>query len=134
MSRTPDDELAARDALRALDEAFALSDPDAVLGLCTDDIVFIGSGDGEEAVGHKGLVEMLTRLADRAEGTELTVAWGAVDADVRGDIAFLAAWGTARLATPGRNRELRYRLTGVLVRTGDRWLWRVYHGSEPAIS
>jgi ketosteroid isomerase-like protein len=42
------DAQSVRDALTALDDAFERRDLDAVLALCTEDVVFIGSGEGEE--------------------------------------------------------------------------------------
>jgi ketosteroid isomerase-like protein len=47
------DAQAVRDALTALDEAFERRGRQAVLELCTDDVVFIGSGQDEEAVGRQ---------------------------------------------------------------------------------
>ena len=130
----PTNEAAAvRDALGALDSAFERRDLKAILDLCTNDVVFIGSGEGEEAVGREGVVEMLASLAPHADGVEFTVAWDSVDVDVRADVALLVAWGTGTLVTPRRTATMRYRLTGVLLLHSDgRWLWRVHHGSEPA--
>jgi uncharacterized protein (TIGR02246 family) len=127
-----DDEAAVRDALAALDAAFERRDVDAALCLCADDVVFIGSGEGEEAVGRDAVVGMLAAIAPNAEGAEFTLLWDSVDVDVRGDVALLVAWGTGTLVTPRRSATMRYRLTGVLLRSDGRWLWRIHHGSEPA--
>jgi uncharacterized protein (TIGR02246 family) len=127
-----DDEAAVRDALVALDAAFERRDVDAVLDLCTDDVVFIGSGEGEEAVGRDALVAMLAVLTPHAEGAEFTLVWDSVDVDVLGDVALLVAWGKATLVTLRRTATTRYRLTGVLQRSEGRWRWRVHHGSEGA--
>ena len=117
-------------AFEALDEAFARHDLDAALALCTEDVVFIGSGAGEEAVGRDAIAPMFAALAPQVEGLQFSLAWESVDVDVLGDVALLTAWGRARLITPRRDERLRYRLTGVLVRADGRWLWRVHHGSE----
>ena len=105
-----------RQALAALDDAFERQDLEAALALCTDDIVFIGSGEGEEAVGRDAIGPMFAALAPHLDGVDFSV---------------LVAWGHAHLVTRRRSDTLRYRLTGVLVRGEDRWLWRVHHGSEP---
>jgi hypothetical protein len=94
-------------------------------------VVFIGSGDGEEAVGRAAIGPMFAALASQLEGLEFSLAWDAVDIDVRRDLALLLGWGTAKLVTQHRDETFRYRLTGVLVRSEGRWLWRVHHGSEP---
>jgi uncharacterized protein (TIGR02246 family) len=122
---------AVRDALTALDEAFERRDLRAALELCTEDVVFIGSGEGEEAVGRKEIGPMFAALAPRLGSMEFSLAWESVQVEVLGDVAVLYAWGPATLVTSRRNASFRYRLTGVLVRDGGRWLWRVHHGSEP---
>jgi uncharacterized protein (TIGR02246 family) len=126
-----DDSTAVLAAFQALDEAFAHHDLDAVLGLCTKDVVFIGSGAGEEAIGRAAIEPMFMELAPRLDGLEFSLEWDSVSVDVLGKVALLTAWGSARLVTPKRDDTLRYRLTGVLLRVKGRWLWRVHHGSEP---
>jgi uncharacterized protein (TIGR02246 family) len=126
-----DDSAAVMAAFHALDEAFARHDLDAVLDLCTEDVVFIGSGAGEEAIGRDAIAPMFAELRPQLDGLEFSLKWDTVDVDVRGKVALVTAWGSARLATPNRDETLRYRFTGVLVRVKRRWLWRVHHGSEP---
>lgn len=126
-----DDEEAVRDALRAWDEAFEQRDIQAALRLCTEDVVFIGSGEGEEAVGRDAIVPMFNALAPHLEGAEFSLSWETVHVQVLGDVALIYCQGPAKLVTSRRNATFRYRLTGVLVREDGRWLWRVHHGSEP---
>ena len=128
MSKKSDAVLAA---FEALDDAFARHDLDAVLALCTEDVVFIGSGAGEEAIGRDAIAPMFAALAPQLDGLQFSLKWDSVRVDVLGKVALLTAWGRARLVTPNRAETLRYRLTGVLVRVEGRWLWRVHHGSEP---
>jgi uncharacterized protein (TIGR02246 family) len=126
-----DDAEAVRAALTALDQAFERRDLPAALDLCTEDVVFIGSGEGEVAVGREQIGPMFAALAPQLECMEFSLAWDSVEIDMLGDIALLYAWGPATLVTSRRNANFRYRLTGVLVRNGGRWLWKVHHGSEP---
>lgn len=93
--------------------------------------VFIGSGDGEEAIGGDAIKPMFAALAPLLDGLDFSLSWDSVNVDVLGAVALLVAWGSATLISTTRNEQLRYRLTGVLVRSDDRWLWRLYHGSEP---
>lgn len=118
-------------ALAALDDAFDRRDMDAVRALCTEDVVFIGSGDGEEAFGRETIEPMFAELSERIGPIGFSLDWESVDVDVIGDVAVLLALGKGRLKTERRDEALRYRLTGVLVRRDGRWLWRVHHGSEP---
>jgi uncharacterized protein (TIGR02246 family) len=121
-----------RAALSALDEAFERRDLNAVMNLCTEDVVFIGSGEGEETVGRDQIGPMFSALAPKLEGSEFTFGgWESVQVEILGDVALIYAWGPATLVTTRRDTSFRYRMTGVLVRDGSRWLWRVHHGSEP---
>jgi uncharacterized protein (TIGR02246 family) len=122
---------AVRNALIALDEAFERRDLEAVRGLCTEDVVFIGSGEGEESAGRDAIGPMFAALAPHLEGLRFSIVWETVDIDILGDIAVLCAYGPAILVTSHRDTTFRYRLTGVLLRRQGRWLWRVHHGSEP---
>lgn len=122
---------AVLDALTDLDAAFERRDLSAILDLCTSDVVFVGSGEGEEAIGRENIEVMFAAIAERAEGVEFSLEWDSVDAEVFGDVALLTAWGMATLRSPRGDRRGRYRLTGVLLRGGGRWRWRVHHGSEP---
>jgi uncharacterized protein (TIGR02246 family) len=126
------DEQAVRDALAALDAAFEGRDLEAALDLCTPDIVFIGSGDGEMASGREAIGPMFAALAPQLEHLWFSLGdWESVDIDVLGDVALVYASAPAELETPNRKASFRYRFTGVLVRDQGRWLWRVHHGSEP---
>ena len=125
-----EDSAAVLAAFHELDAAFARHDLDAVVDLCTDDVVFIGSGAGEEAIGRDAIGPVFAALAPHLDGLEFSLEWDSVHADVLGDIALVAAWGSAKLVTSHRDETLRYRFTGVVVRVSGRWLWRVHHGSE----
>jgi ketosteroid isomerase-like protein len=111
-----------RAALVALDDAFARRELDAVRDLCTEDVLFIGSGDGEEAIGRDAIGPMFAELGSRVGPIEFSLDWESIDVDVLGDVALLVAWGNGRLKTEQRDEAFRYRLTGVLIRSGQRWL------------
>lgn len=66
------DATAVRDALTALDNAFARRDLQAALDLCMEDVVFVGSGQGEEAVGRDEIGPMFAALAPQLEGMEFS--------------------------------------------------------------
>jgi RimJ/RimL family protein N-acetyltransferase len=69
-----DDDL-ARGAIKALDDVWMTGDAAAILDCFEPDVVFFGSGDGEQAVGHAELEAMLEMLAPHAEGSELAIQW-----------------------------------------------------------
>jgi hypothetical protein len=66
------------------------------LALCTEHLVFIGSGEGEEAVGREKIGPMFAALAPHLEGMKFSLAWEGVEVEVLGDVAVLFAWGPAR--------------------------------------
>lgn len=127
-----DDKDGIMEALNALGAAFGRRDVAAFEATCTKDFLFIGSTEGEEVAGRGGTKAMFDAIACRSEGARFKLVWESVDVNVDGDTAHLAALGTASFETKYRATTSRYRLTGVLQRSGERWLWRVHHGSEPA--
>jgi hypothetical protein len=106
--------------------------PGAVEAMLEHDVVFIGSGDGEEAVGLDAFQSMRDRLTAHAEGGTFDIAWESASHEVVGDIAVIHAFGTVRAGgSMARFDGTRYRMTGVLRRRDGVWRWAAYHGSEP---
>ena len=128
---TASDDAAVRAAFDGFGTALDRGDLEAALDWCTDDFVFIGSGDGEEAVGKAAVPAMFEALSPHLDGLQFSLTWDSIEIDVLGEVAVVLASGNARLVTTHRDETFRYRLTGLLVRNGERWLWRLHHGSEP---
>jgi len=120
------------DAVNALVAALDDGDIDAVLALAIDTVVFIGSGEGEQAVGRAAVQEMFEQVAVLAEGTEFHVDFPQVDVEVIGDVAIAHAFGTATLTDDEGEHDTEYRMTAVFVDVEGEWLLASYHGSEPA--
>jgi hypothetical protein len=72
------------------------------------------------------------RKAMQADDAAFSWEWEHVDISHAGDVAWLFAADQVVLSTAQGQRKAPYRITGVLGRDGPRWLWRQYHGSEPA--
>lgn len=131
MSSGASEEVTVRQVVRQLDQALKDRDLEAALSLCTQDVVFIGSGEGEQAVGEEAVVRMAMELASRAADTEFTFTDSTLDVAVYGDVALVTSFGTAELRSPRGSRAGPYRLTGTLLKVNGMWKWRVHHGSEP---
>jgi len=131
MSDRVSDVTAVQETVRQFDEALTRHDLDSALALCVDEVVFIGSGTGEQAVGKQAVVKMATALAAHATDVDFTVTDAPLDVSIYGDIAVVVSFGTSHLRSPRGDRTGPYRLTGILVRDGGTWRWRVHHGSEP---
>src|SRR3954447_25757066 len=57
------DDAEVREVVRLMDDALERRDLATALSLCTEDVVFIGSGEGEQAVGQDAVVRMAMDLA-----------------------------------------------------------------------
>jgi hypothetical protein len=75
---------------------------------------------------------MLARLSPRLDGVSFDVQYRTIGVEVLGDVAVVTARGDASRSSPREERHGEYRVTGVLVRDGTEWRWRIFHGSEPA--
>lgn len=107
-------------AERRLEGALALFAPDA-------DAAVIGSSLGELARGPLEIRAFLERLLAQPE--HVTWEWDYVSVSRCGDVAWLSLDGAVVL---GGAAARPYRITGVLERRQGRWLWSLFHGSEPS--
>jgi ketosteroid isomerase-like protein len=104
---------------RRLEGALSMFAPDA-------DATLIGSSLGEIARGPIELRPFLERTfaSPQAIGWE----WDDVSISCSGDVAWL--WLEGALVLDGRS-DRAYRISGVLERRQGRWIWMLFHGSEP---
>jgi ketosteroid isomerase-like protein len=120
--------------VREFDAALDRGEFAEVERLSFDDLVFFGSGAGEESVGPASLASMLSGL--REEVAADFVAWELTSNNdsavrVRGDAAVVTASAAFRLVLTTGTRSGRYLQTYVLHRGDDGWQVWSYHGSEP---
>jgi ketosteroid isomerase-like protein len=105
---------------RRLEGVLSLFAPDA-------DATLIGSSTGEIA---RGAMEMRPFLEQVFAGPQtISWEWDDVSISAAGDVAWL--WLEGALALDGRS-DRPYRISGVLERRQGRWLWTLFHGSEPS--
>jgi ketosteroid isomerase-like protein len=112
-------EFRAAVAEKRIEGVLTLFAPDA-------DTVLIGSSIGEIARGPIELRPFLEHLFARPE--TVSWEWDDVSVSASGDVAWL--WLEGGAAIDGRS-QLPYRISGVLERRQGRWLWMLFHGSEP---
>src|SRR4051794_32188264 len=105
---------------RRLEGVLSMFAPDA-------DATLIGSSLGEIARGPIELRTFLKKIFSAAQ----TISWEWDDVSISraGDVAWL--WLEGALALDGRS-DRAYRISGVLERRQGRWLWSLFHGSEPS--
>ena len=97
-----------------------------------DDVFLIGSEIGEVAAGSREVASFFTRIFARE--VRFSWEWDRIHVSYTGNLAWFFADGRVVLSTGKDQRKAPYRITGVLERQGERWLWRQYHGSEPVNS
>lgn len=131
MSADSLDEVEVREVVRRLDDELERRDLATALSLCTDDVLFIGAGEGEQAVGQDAVVRMAMDLASLSADIDFTVSGSTLDVSVYGVVAVVTSFGTADLRSPRGSRTGPHRLTGMLLKDDGTWKWRVHHGSEP---
>ena len=93
-------------------------DPDAAL---------LGSEASESAIGPEALRAFFATLYAQPYRVLFKLPDRRISAI--GNVVWFSGEGTYRLSTG--DEEKPYRLTGVLERRGDRWLWQLFSGSEP---
>ena len=117
-------------ALQRLGMLVSRKDP-AVLGefAADADVLLVGSESGEVVEGPAGLRDFFQKVyrAPANVGWE----WRKVRIASEGNVAWLFAEGQVVIVTNANPQRRPYRLTGVLQRNGKRWLWKLFHGSEP---
>jgi ketosteroid isomerase-like protein len=121
-------------AVRELSDAFAARDLPAALACFApgDDVGYAGSERAETATGRAALTALLTGVFARDEA----YSWRATSVTVHefGASAyayvFAEADGSVRTDAGGTD-AFAYRVSGLVERVGDRWLWRHCHGCEP---
>jgi hypothetical protein len=84
---------------------------------------------GEIATGAQEIGEFFTRIFARTS----TFSWKSrrISVSQAGGIAWFFADGQMTVDSAEGQAKAPYRISGVLERIGDQWLWRQYHGSEP---
>jgi ketosteroid isomerase-like protein len=121
-------------AVNALSDGFAARDVDRCLACYVpdDNIIYIGSEDGETAHGRQAVHRLLTELFLRPEA----YSWDLTSAVVHpaGNLIHLTAEATGHVTTDGGSREdFPYRISGLLQPSGKGWQWRICVGAEPAV-
>lgn len=104
---------------RRLEGVLSLFAPDA-------DATVIGSSPGEIARGPLEVRTFLKRMFSSPQ--RVSWEWDDVSISCAGEVAWL--WLEGALVLDGRS-DRAYRISGVLERRQGRWLWSLFHGSEP---
>lgn len=110
--------------------AFVFNRDPNVLSEFTEDALLVGSEQGEIAAGRAKLQSFFHQIFERP--TRFSWEWDHIRASGTDELCWLFAEGV--LITTGSEGQARapYRLSAVLQRVEGRWMWHLFHGSEPA--
>lgn len=119
-----------RRALEQFNAAAATGDVKACLALFEDraDILMVGSDKGEV---FKGPAAMEGWLGALMRGNRFSWEMDRVDISHHGDTAWAFVEGRMVVKDPAGKLRFKapYRFSAVLVRRGQGWAWRLFHGS-----
>ena len=120
----------------AFDSALKRKDLEAIVDLFADDpgAELWGSDLSERAVGKLEIRRLLDGLFSRLPESSVERTFEEPRVHVSGDVAWVTAAGMARWEPDGEPRVIPYRVTAVMVRTGDGWRWHTHNGSQPTES
>jgi len=119
-------------AMTRLNTMLSQHDLTIVGEFATDDTLLLGSDAGELAQGHAELSAFFDELL--SSPTTLSWNWHQVSVSALGTLAWLYADGKLVVHDGKGERQVPYRITGVLEKRQEKWLWRQFHGSEPVHS
>ena len=122
-------ELLAREALGRLNDLLGARDFAFLEEFDPSSALLIGSEDGEVATTRAEMRSLLTSVYELP--VRVGWEWEEVVANASGDVAWVYAEGRLVMAGDGAAQHKPYRMSGVLQRVNERWLWRLFHGSEP---
>ncbi len=91
------------------------------------DVALFGSEASDTSFGAEAIRAHLAEIYARPYRVLFDLQPGKVSA--YGNVAWVTAEGTFYLSTEDERR--RYRLSAIMERRGDRWLWQRFDGSEP---
>jgi ketosteroid isomerase-like protein len=121
-----------RSALQRFDEATARGDVAGALAQfdAQADILLVGSDKGEV---YKGRAEMERWLGALMKRSGFSWQMDRVEIGANGDTGWAFVEGAMKVndLKGGQRGSTPYRFTAVLVRRGDGWAWRLFHGSVP---
>ncbi|SRR5258706_506640 len=123
-----------RASLNKLNQGFASRNVEMVLGLFAPDpdVVFIASEADEVASGPTQLKALVEELLSRPE--VYSWDWQHILVSAAGSVAWIVAPSSLInvRSSDGQRESFPYRLTGILERRGEDWMWVHFHGSEPS--
>lgn len=96
-----------------------------------EDALLVGSEPGEIASGREAIRALAGKLF--VLPARYIWDWQAVDIRVDGDLGWLFAEGEIVRSDGGGRMAAPYRLSAVVSWDGSRWVWRLFHGSEPKV-
>ena len=121
---------AVNEVLNRMAAAMADKDIDAFMNLFADEanMLNIGIEEEEMSIGNTQLKEQMQKTFEEAESISLKYGWTSIRAN--GPVAWVASHVYYNIKKKGKEElNLSSRLTGVLEKTDNQWLWTQQHFS-----
>jgi len=125
-------EAAVKAVLNKMAESYAKRDVEALLALMAPDPdhVMFGTQADEKRIGRAAIRAQAARDWSQTEAASMGLGWTSVSA--AGNIAWVAADMTFKVKAGGQDMALPGRMTAVLEKRGEKWLFVQSHFSLPA--
>jgi ketosteroid isomerase-like protein len=125
-------ETAVMAVVNKFNEAYSRRDMDSLLALFAPDpdLIVIGTGADERRVGLAELKFQAERDWSQSESLSFELGWRSVSAT--GSVAWLAAEGIGQGKIDSQEIRFPWRLTAVLEKRANKWLFVQMHLSVPA--
>lgn len=113
-------------------DGYAARDMDRIMALLAPDpdVLLIGTGADERRVGLTEIKALFERDWSQSEASSIELGWHSVSS--AGSVAWVASDVIVHVKVEGQEMHLPARITAVLERRGDKWLFVQLHCSLPA--
>ncbi len=116
-------------AMERYARAYSAKDLDGILATVDESFFGYGSGPDEEVYGKEQLRAQVER--DLAQCDRVSMAIGPGHVSGKGDVAWYAGKCTVKATVDGQDMRLEGRITAVLKKDGDGWLFAMIHFAMP---
>lgn len=129
MTNSSEFESAVTTAVEIYARAYSAKDLDGILETADEYFFGYGTGPDEEIYGKEQLRAQVER--DLAQCDRISMAIGPGHVSGKGEVAWYAGKCTVEATVGGQDVRLDGRITAVLKKDGDRWLFAMIHFGMP---
>ncbi len=129
MTKSSEFESAVTTAMERYARAYSAKDLDGILSIVDEYFFGYGSGPDEEVYGKEQLRAQVERDLTQCDRVSMAIGPGHISG--KGDVAWYAGKCAIEATVDGQDVRMDARITAVLKRDGDRWLFAMIHFAMP---